>query len=163
MSDASANPLHHGDGDKNVISLKAVAVSEGDKLFVSVVDDKISHGTQTYTKEETLTFFGDYVTEDEKKDLTDAEKYELAKKREADGILQFQAPGFAPGDFSKFKATKTENPIKHGDYDVTITITGGRKVGNVQQSISAVFKGKGDIRVGEGVGTWRMASRNPNK
>ncbi|KAF8880639.1 hypothetical protein BD779DRAFT_1675801 [Infundibulicybe gibba] len=159
MSDAS-DPLHHGNHDKDIVSLKAIAVSEGDKLFVSLVNDESSHGTHTSISKETLTFFGDYDTE--KKDLTDSEKYELEKKREANGVLKFQRPAFAPGDFSKFKATKIENLTKH-NYDVTIGFTGMKKVDGIQQSVSAEFKGEGDIRVGEGAGTWRMGSRNPNK
>jgi len=57
-----------------LVALKAAAVSEGDKLFVSVIDDEIPHGTGTPKIRETLTFFGNYGTED--KPLTDLEKYE---------------------------------------------------------------------------------------
>ena len=81
MSDAS-NPSHHhhhhhhGGGNKDLVQLKAIAVSEGAKLFVSVVDDQNSQGTiGTHTNKETLTFFGDYDTEAEK-NLTDVEKAE---------------------------------------------------------------------------------------
>lgn len=61
----------------------------------------------------------------------------VEKKREANGVLVFQPPGFEAGDFSKFKATKVENPIKPGDYEVIITFTGSKKVGGIQVQHSA--------------------------
>ncbi|KAF8812179.1 hypothetical protein BYT27DRAFT_7252135 [Phlegmacium glaucopus] len=167
-----------GSHDEDIVVLKAVAASEGAKIFVSVVNDEISDGIQgPVINKKTLTFFGDYDAKDGEEPLTDLQKYELEKDREANGVLKFQGPGFAKiasGAFSefivnqfkaaKFTATKVENKVIKDTYDVTITITGILDVGSGQnQSISAEFKGEGDIRVGEGLGAWHMATRNPNK
>lgn len=158
MSDAS-DSLHHGRDNKDLVRLKAIAVSEGSKLFVSLVDDEACRGTGVPSLKETLTFFGDYDVE-HKAALTDLEKAELERELIAEGILEFHAPGFSAGDFAKFKVTKVKNVFKL-NYDVEITFTGITT--KSKQSASAVFKGEGDLREGEGAGTWRMASRNTNK
>jgi hypothetical protein len=148
---SESNTTYDGGVDKEIVSQSAVAVSEGNKLFVSLIDNKISYAPRgTINSTETLTFFGDYFVENDQKDLTELEKYErkydirlgkifcshsrVEKKREANGVIEFQRPGFRPNDDAKFEATKVENCLKH-DYDVTISITGLSKAGEVRAEV----------------------------
>lgn len=78
MADTS-NPAYGGQHnfEEDIISVKAIAVSEGSKLFVSLVGEEAltpPHGVRSI--KEILMFFGDYENKNEGTDLTDHDKYE---------------------------------------------------------------------------------------
>lgn len=138
-----------GDKEVVIVSQKAMAKSEENKLTVSSSIDPQNVNL------EILTFEGEYG--DKKEAITDPGEYESWKKtRAAKGDLKFQAPGFTAGNTAKFKATKGKEIPQQG-YEVTIAFTGTTSADGKESTISAEFKGVGDIREGEGSGLMRSA------
>lgn len=143
------------------ISAPATAASEGDHLFVWLDDNHSPphegghHHHHHHGERPTLTFFGTYTSPAHSDD---------ERPLEAKGTLTFESlkEKFAEGDHGKFKVTKKKDGDEHG-YDVEVFITYIKKDGLRGIEVNALFKGKGDLREGEGIGEWKLMTRNEKK
>ncbi|KIJ92848.1 hypothetical protein K443DRAFT_125792 [Laccaria amethystina LaAM-08-1] len=135
------------------IKAPATAESEGEHLFIWLDDHHHHHPHESghqHHPHERFTFVGTYT-------LPASDERRL----EAKGIITFgRQETFVSGGHGKFKVTKKKD---EAEYDVEVVISYHKEAGPIIIESPAVFKGKGDLREGEGVGEWKWIKREEKK